>query len=158
MISLSGCKCCKITGFNTIVGGSLLQAQPTLSPQDGDLCANTGWLLPHFALAHVEAYCLWKATTSRRPCVALLRDLWPSHRPHTRGEAGVGWVPFPVLFQKWAGPTKEQGENLTEMEDSYLSNWLSLPKNAIFTHRPSLLLYITSESPMWACCSMYCWG
>ncbi len=113
MISLCGCKCCKLTGANAIVGGSLLQAQPALSSQDGDLRANTGWLLPHTGLAHVEAYCLWKATASRRPCMAVLRDLWPSYRPHSGGEAGVGRVSFSVLLQKRAGRTKEQGENIT---------------------------------------------
>ncbi len=34
-------KCCKITEVSAIVGGSLVQAQPALSSQDGDVCANT---------------------------------------------------------------------------------------------------------------------
>lgn len=111
LILSSECMCCKVPGVNASVGGSLLQAQPALSPQDGDLRANTGGLLPHFGLAHVEAYRLWEAPVSRRPCMALLWDLWPSHWPHSRGEAGVGRVSFPVLFQKRAGPTKEQGKD-----------------------------------------------
>lgn len=115
--------CCKTPGFNASVGGSLFQAQPALSPQDGDVRANKGGLLPHFGLADVEAYRLWEAPISRRPCMALLWDLWPSYWPHSREETGVGRVSFPVLFQKWAGPTKEQGKDNDRGGAQFTQEW-----------------------------------
>ena len=116
-----------------IVGGSPCQAWSALSSQDVHLRAYTGWLLSNFGLADVETYCLWKVTASGRTGMALLWDLWPSHWPHSRGEAGVGRVSFTVFFQKWAGPTKEQGKCV---------KCFSYPKNLIlfFSNKIWMLL------------------
>lgn len=101
------------TAYST-TGRSLHKAQHALPSQNVNLCAYAGWLFPCSELADVATYCLWKASAPRRSCVALLWDIWPSKWPQSRGEVGVGRVSFPVLIEKWAGPTKEQGSRRTE--------------------------------------------